>query len=451
MPSTLPPAEGPTAHTSTQQWQSFEARMRQRRIERLLLRADAALEAGTFAGAREALEEIEQLDPQAPGVAERRARLETALAPTPLAEAAEPAFASSLTVGNAPLLDLELRSFEAAASEKRRWSRVLGRATAAVLAIGAIAWFAIPRDWSDPVIAIMARSWTPSSNPAPVVSPAEPRAETPASPLPPVRVAVDEVPAANTVAEAVSTDPGVSEPQRPQSAHAALATSGAEVRPPTVADERPSAASEPAAAYSALPEANRRTSPVDVNPPSDPDPPTIPVSSATPPEDRTSVTPLPTAPPPVPLVPPTAHPTNAEATVTAPRERAADRNASPPPSNAASNVAPATGVAAEEISIRSLLSRYEAAYSQLDVDAAGAVFPGLDRRALARAFDGLASQNVNLGSCDVRVIGDVATAECIGSAAWRPKVGGGTRSQPRRWQFQLRNISGWKIVGANVR
>ena len=66
-------------------------------------------------------------------------------------------------------------------------------------------------------------------------------------------------------------------------------------------------------------------------------------------------------------------------------------------------------------------------YSGLSVPAARAVWPSVDQRALARAFDGLASQRVALGKCDVVVTGASARATCSGSAEWTPKVGGGTK------------------------
>ena len=58
-----------------------------------------------------------------------------------------------------------------------------------------------------------------------------------------------------------------------------------------------------------------------------------------------------------------------------------------------------------QAAIRATLGRYEAAYSGLSVPAARAVWPSVDQRALARAFDGLASQRVALGKCDVVVTG----------------------------------------------
>ena len=56
------PGEHPTAHTSTGEWQSFESRMRRRRIERLLARARVAHEEGHEDEARAALDEIEELN-----------------------------------------------------------------------------------------------------------------------------------------------------------------------------------------------------------------------------------------------------------------------------------------------------------------------------------------------------------------------------------------------------
>jgi hypothetical protein len=104
----------------------------------------------------------------------------------------------------------------------------------------------------------------------------------------------------------------------------------------------------------------------------------------------------------------------------------------------------------ERARVRSVLSRYEAAYSGLDASAARAVWPGVNERALAQAFDALRSQSLSLGRCDVEVSGSIARAECAGSASWTPKIGTG-RTEPRRWAFDLRNASGsWQIVRAQV-
>jgi hypothetical protein len=46
----------------------------------------------------------------------------------------------------------------------------------------------------------------------------------------------------------------------------------------------------------------------------------------------------------------------------------------------------------EHAAVRATLGRYESAYSDLNTAAAHAVWPGVDERALARAFDSLSSQ-----------------------------------------------------------
>ena len=106
----------------------------------------------------------------------------------------------------------------------------------------------------------------------------------------------------------------------------------------------------------------------------------------------------------------------------------------------------------QESVVRSVLSRYASAYSALDADAAQRVWPGVNRAALSRAFDSLASQQISLGDCRIDVAASNARARCAGSATWSPKVGGGsTRTEARNWTFELaREASGWQIVSARV-
>jgi hypothetical protein len=102
--------------------------------------------------------------------------------------------------------------------------------------------------------------------------------------------------------------------------------------------------------------------------------------------------------------------------------------------------------------VRRVLSQYEAAYSALDARAAKRVWPSLDARALSRAFDGLQSQHVSLGNCNVAITSAGARADCRGSAEWTPKVGGGKRTESRNWSFDLRKTDGqWRIMDATVR
>lgn len=106
----------------------------------------------------------------------------------------------------------------------------------------------------------------------------------------------------------------------------------------------------------------------------------------------------------------------------------------------------------QEPRVRAVLARYERAYSTLDAHAARTVWPTVDTASLARAFDALASQRVSLGACAVTLEGATANAECRGTASWTPKVGSGTHSGSRTWQFRLQNDGGeWHIVRAQMR
>ena len=66
-------------HTSTPQWQNFEVRMRRRRAERCLMRADLAFSAGFIEDARAATDEAKELDPAWPAVAAMEERLAEAV------------------------------------------------------------------------------------------------------------------------------------------------------------------------------------------------------------------------------------------------------------------------------------------------------------------------------------------------------------------------------------
>jgi hypothetical protein len=114
--------------------------------------------------------------------------------------------------------------------------------------------------------------------------------------------------------------------------------------------------------------------------------------------------------------------------------------------------APAVPRIDENSAVRSVLHRYADAYSRLDASAAQQVYPDVNRAALSRAFDNLASQDISLGNCAVDVSGASARATCAGAATWAPKVGGGgSRTEQRAWTFQLAKAdAGWRIVNARV-
>jgi hypothetical protein len=66
------------SHTATGEWKSFEIRMRRRRAERLVLRADIATEAGCFEDAHACIDEARRLWTSVPGLSDVESRLHTA-------------------------------------------------------------------------------------------------------------------------------------------------------------------------------------------------------------------------------------------------------------------------------------------------------------------------------------------------------------------------------------
>ena len=106
----------------------------------------------------------------------------------------------------------------------------------------------------------------------------------------------------------------------------------------------------------------------------------------------------------------------------------------------------------DELLVRQALQRYRWAYEELDADSARAVWPGVDRGALARAFNGLSAQTLTFQNCDVSVNRGLATAVCTGSVRYVAKVGSREpRTEPRRWTFALKKVeSDWQIENARA-
>ena len=385
-------------------------RMRQRRIDRLLLRAQIAHEAGRDDEAREALAEAEQLNGRGLNLLDL---------PAPPADPTEAPPDVAVVWSDT---DVELNppfepQFQAdagslAGSRTRAWTARVAGVLTVIVTLG----FAAARVSDLSVVNQAGVGTQPAASREPTPAAPEPVAELPA-----VRLAVADVAASNPVQEPIA---GAPEQQ-------AISLAGRQIPPnqPTTSGltSRPD--------YAALPAVGR----VDDSPPASA-PPALP-------------TPVPletTTPAAIPAAPPVASPSFSPS----PRVSSPTSDPSPDASASPSRTAAAidTANADADAAIRRALARYESAYSRLDAEAAGDVWPGLDRKALARAFDGLAAQSVSLGSCDVRLMGEIAMADCAGTATWTPKVGGGTRSQSRRWQFRFRNgANGWQIVGATVR
>jgi len=371
-------------------WSSFEFRMRQRRAAKLMERAQQAIEDGRFEDAEAALTEAREIGKDARDVDV----LEAALAArrNPVVELPPDLPITDTTVSE-PSIHPPLRGWGIAA------------AAAVVLAGAGLAY---ARYWNSPAPVATA---APTTAPPPIV--AVGTLGTPGA---------DRIDRLTIVRETITA----------QIATPRLADDELPKLPPYPAPPIAAPAPEPDPVVMAV----NRTEPAP--PPSTPleSRPTLPVESQ----------PGPTAPPP-PLR--AFIPDSSPMTALRPEAPPARIENSP---SARETAAPAEPAVRDETVVLSVLQRYESAYSNLDAAAASAVWPGVDRGALARAFNGLASQRVSLGDCDISVNGPSARATCSGSATWRPKVGGGSHTENRRWSFELRKAGeNWKIEKAVIR
>ena len=339
-------------------------RMRRRRAERCVLRAQVALEAGFPEDARAALDEARRLDSTTPDFESLSAATAIEIAPA-ITDAPEE-FPDRPSGSRLPLI----------------WA---GVALTAVLA--GIGTFAVSSGARTTPSSLAAASIQSVKAPAP-------SAQEPSAPVP-APVAVDATPAGHEVSEPPPAA-AVKEPSRPASA---LST------PPPITT--PVAA--PVAIADSIPT------------------PDVPVAIESKPlESRApEATPI-TLAPATPLVLPAANgPSLTLPTAPAPNE---------PPR------------------VRAVLARYEAGFSALNVAAVQGVWPAVDARSLSRAFDGLQSQRFTLGQCSMAIETASATATCNGTASWTPKIGGGVRSEHRRWVFELRKVDAdWQILRVSTR
>ena len=429
----------PIPHTSTDEWQSFETRMRQRRIERLLARAQLAHAEGRDDEATAALIEAEELggDPMALYPAEQQFDEAPFIEEVDLDEPTSEL--SAVDVQDEELGDEYDLPLYPVVSVPHRWraskgSRIAGMLTACVV----IFWFGGPQVADAPNQPGVEAPPEVATNPAPSAPASsdtpDPVAQSAANELPAVTLAVTDVSAdtipvdGNTDAPAAVSLAGLAgrDVTQPQATSPGPATRPADTTV-TAATQVDSAATSAAAPTAAIPSAPL----VDVTPSAG----------------------VATAPPPIIEPPSVAAPPTPEMAAAVPAPAPTPPTPTPSPAPAPAREAEAAvqpGVHAA--GVRAALMQYESAYSRLDADAAGAVWPTLDRKALARAFDGLAAQRVNLGSCEMRIVGESATAECTGSTSWTPKVGGRSHNAARRWEFRLKSAdSGWQIVSATVR
>jgi len=126
--------------------------------------------------------------------------------------------------------------------------------------------------------------------------------------------------------------------------------------------------------------------------------------------------------------------------------------ATPPPPAVSTRPSSPAGPT-EEQQIAATLHRYAAAYQELDANAARTVWPTVDQRALARAFESLELQQFTFDECDVRVVDHGASAACRGSVIYIPKVGSRTAHRDeRQWNFELQKQQDvWLITRATMK
>jgi hypothetical protein len=172
------------------------------------------------------------------------------------------------------------------------------------------------------------------------------------------------------------------------------------------------------------------------------------------PRPRTEPVPPPVAPmaamnPAVTSTPPEAPPVvEAPAAAAPPAARIPAAIARPEP-----EALPSVVARSDQSEIQRTLGQYRSAYERLDAEGAQAVWPSVDVRALARAFDTLSSQELAFETCLYDIAGQVATAQCQGSATYTPKVGGrAPKAERRQWTFRLRKVNeAWKIESAQAK
>jgi hypothetical protein len=404
----MPPSSRQT-HTSTQEWQSFEIRMRRRRAERCLLRAEVALDAGFEDDARLALDEARRLDWQTPDFDSLKARL------------------------------VQRRAAQAAERNGRRRRVYIAAALLAVMAAGG----ALVLQYEGAAPETSARANTLPAPPQPVVQPVSaPVADPPAAPTggPP---AVEQP----SVVSDSPVQPVTTERQREEER---IVTDRGDRRP------------EPAASERGSPTQDRREPATDPKLQATNSTPRVPPDAIRADMGALPAVAVPTSSPAAPRPAPTStslmgnplEPIRTPPSAARVPDLPPAPVTTPPPAPTTTAPAPSTTSAAppDDAGVRAALAQYESAYSSLNAAAARAVWPGVDARSLERAFDSLESQRVALGKCSVSMNGTRAQATCQGTATWTPKVGGGTNTSPRTWRFDLANTGGaWKITRADAR
>jgi intracellular sulfur oxidation DsrE/DsrF family protein len=97
--------------------------------------------------------------------------------------------------------------------------------------------------------------------------------------------------------------------------------------------------------------------------------------------------------------------------------------------------------------VRQTVLSYRDAYESLNADAAAAVWPSVDRRALTRAFATLKSQGLEFRQCAITMNDTRATVSCRGTLRVVPKVGSSAPlAAEQQWIFRMRRSGAdWTI------
>jgi hypothetical protein len=121
----------------------------------------------------------------------------------------------------------------------------------------------------------------------------------------------------------------------------------------------------------------------------------------------------------------------------------------PAPSAAPARAA-ASAIESNTRGIESTLARYRRAFSTLDAGAAVKVWPTVNQRNLARAFERLQEQDVSFDGCKIDLNTDTrAEATCKGRARYVPRVGSREpRVDQRQWRFSLVKVRDEWLIGA---
>jgi hypothetical protein len=112
-----------------------------------------------------------------------------------------------------------------------------------------------------------------------------------------------------------------------------------------------------------------------------------------------------------------------------------------------------TSEMAANYGITTTLHRLQEAFEQRDASLAKKVWPTVNERALARAFDGLRSQSITFDQCWMNIFNVSADVECRGVMTYVPRVGSqDQRTESRQWIFRIqKDEDQWFITTAEAR